>query len=84
MPKNIIAGLRPFQQCFSYIRADMNNEKYIQVMTSRLGLILSLYIYKDVTLLSLCKTNVKISGEISQAYLNYGLLLSLCYTLSSI
>ena len=34
----------------------------------------SFEIYIDVTFLSLCKTNVKISGEISQAYLNYGLL----------
>ena len=40
MRKSIIAGLRPFQQCFSHIRADMNDEKYIQVMISRRGLIL--------------------------------------------
>ena len=40
MRKFIIAGLRPFQQCFSHIMADMNNEKYIQVMISRRGLIL--------------------------------------------
>ena len=82
--------------------AAMNNKKYIQVMISRLGLILisrhmcvpTIYkktrfvkpfeIYIDVTLLSLCKTNVKISGEISQAYMIYGFLTALCYALSSI
>ena len=36
----LFAGLCPFQQCFSHIMADMNNEKYIQVMISTLGLIL--------------------------------------------
>ena len=41
-------------------------------------------IYIEVTLLSLCKTNVKISGEISQAFMKYGFLTALCYALSSI
>ena len=41
-------------------------------------------IYIDVTFLSVCKTEVKISGDISQAYLDYGFLTTLCYTLSSI
>ena len=40
MRKSIIAGLRPFQQCFSNIMADMNDENYIQVMISRRGRIL--------------------------------------------
>ena len=45
MCRSIIAGLRPFQQCFSHSMADMNNDKYIQVMISSI----------DVTNLSLCK-----------------------------